>query len=428
MSTPPRLALPVLLLVAGALPAGRLAFADTVVTKDGLVLEGAVTKAADGAVTVVSEAGTVRIAASAVKSVTPGEGPRAALRREAKALAASDAAGWYRLSLRAEEAGAPDLAREALRAVVAAEPDHAAARRALGYEKVDGAWVPLEEARRRSGLVLFGGEWVLPKQAEAAAAAAPAGPAPAKDAVLSVMRAAAAPEPALSLAAEARLTAVPAAEREDAATALLLDRDPRVRTWACAHLAALGDERALRPLILSAVRDRDPEVRRSAALACTSFGNDDVAVPFVRAMSSTIPWVSANAMRALAVIGDKRVIGFVVKHIIAHGESPRSVIQSLNKVSYVRDYDVEIAQNANIANPIIGQAVEGVVFDVKVHDASTEKTVIETVAMDTFNALAGTSFHEVAEVAAWWEKHGAEYPGFPEKPTSTRAPARRPAY
>src|SRR5205814_4999224 len=136
-------------------------------------------------------------------------------------------------------------------------------------------------------------------------------PAPVKDAqVVAVMRAAAAPEAALSNAAEARLSSVPAAERVDAATALLLDKEPRVRSWACAHLAALGDERALRPLILSAIRDRDPEVRHAAALACTSFGNDDVAVPFVRAMGSSIPWVSANATRALAVIGDKRVVGY----------------------------------------------------------------------------------------------------------------------
>jgi hypothetical protein len=425
MTTRRRLALslPLFALVAGGLPAG----ADVVVTKDGLVLEGAVTKAADGSVTVRSDTGEVRLAAASVRTVTAGEGPREALGREAKALEAGDAAGWYRLSLRAEEAGASDLARTALRKVIAADADHAAARRALGFEKTDGGWVTTEEARRRSGLVLYGGAWVLPKEAEAAAVAAPAAPAPAKSNVVALMRAAAAPEPALANAAEAPLARVPVAERVDAATALLLDREPRVRAWASAHLAAAGDERALRPLILSAIRDRDPDVRHAATLASMSFGNDDVAVPFVRAMGSTIPWVSANALRALAVIGDKRVVGYVVKHIIAHGESPRAVIEALNKVSYVRDYDVEIAQAANIANPIIGQAVDGIVFDVKVHDASTEKTIIQTVAIDTFNALAGTSFREVAEVAAWWGKNAADYPGFPDRPAAARAPARRAA-
>src|SRR5262245_9073849 len=43
----------------------------------------------------------------------------------------------------------------------------------------------------------------------------------------------------------------------------------------------------------------------------------------------------------------------------------RAVVEVLNKVAYVGDYDVEIAQAANIANPIIKHAVDGVVLDVK---------------------------------------------------------------
>jgi type II secretory pathway component GspD/PulD (secretin) len=43
----------------------------------------------------------------------------------------------------------------------------------------------------------------------------------------------------------------------------------------------------------------------------------------------------------------------------------RATVEVLNKVAYVGDYDVEIAQAANIANPIIKHAVDGVVLDVK---------------------------------------------------------------
>ena len=43
----------------------------------------------------------------------------------------------------------------------------------------------------------------------------------------------------------------------------------------------------------------------------------------------------------------------------------RAVVEVLNKVAYVADYDVEIAQAANIANPIIRNAIDGVVLDVK---------------------------------------------------------------
>lgn len=43
----------------------------------------------------------------------------------------------------------------------------------------------------------------------------------------------------------------------------------------------------------------------------------------------------------------------------------RATVEVLNKVAYVADYDVEIAQASNIANPIIKNAIEGVVLDVK---------------------------------------------------------------
>src|SRR5437870_10059097 len=88
-------------LVAGSLAAGRAVRGDVVTTTEGLVLEGPVERAADGSVTVKTEAGSVRLAAASVRSVEAGEGRRAGLSREAKALSASDADGWYRL--RSEE-------------------------------------------------------------------------------------------------------------------------------------------------------------------------------------------------------------------------------------------------------------------------------------------------------------------------------------
>lgn len=43
----------------------------------------------------------------------------------------------------------------------------------------------------------------------------------------------------------------------------------------------------------------------------------------------------------------------------------RATVEVLNKVAYVADYDVEIAQASNIANPIVKNAIDGVVLDVK---------------------------------------------------------------
>ena len=171
------------------------------------------------------------------------------------------------------------------------------------------------------------------------------------------------------------------------------------------------------------MRDRDEGVRRAAVLAAASLGHDDVAVPFVRALASPHPSMVANAARALAVLGDERAVVHIVKRLTAHGEGGRSFIQGLNKVSYVRDYDVEIAQASNIANPEIGVAVEGIVLDAKVLDLGTERTIVETVLIGALNSLAGTQLRTREEVAAWYAARGSELPDFPREGGARRAVA-----
>src|SRR5262245_63089692 len=55
--------------------------ADVVETREGLVLEGDVTRSADGAVVVKTDAGEVRLAAGDVASTKAGDGPRAAAKK-----------------------------------------------------------------------------------------------------------------------------------------------------------------------------------------------------------------------------------------------------------------------------------------------------------------------------------------------------------
>ena len=412
--------LSVLLLAAGA----SLASADVVTTKDGLVLEGQVSKASDGAVTVTSPEGSVRLPASRVASVAAGEGPRTALRRELAALPGDDADGRYRLALRAESKGLADVAREAYASVVKVAPDHAAARRALGDEKVDGAWVSGDEARRRRGLVLYRGAWLLPVEADAAARAAAT--VVVSDVTLATtMRTAAVGEPALAHAAEVKLARTGAGERLPVASVLLRDGDAGVRTWACAHLAALGDESAIPPLLVSAVRDRDAGVRDAAVEAVASFGHEDVVYPFARALGSENPAIVANAAHALASLGDPRAIHVLVRRI-SHGGSPRAVVEFGTQVSYVSDYDVEVAQLSNIANPVIGVVQEGVVLDVKIHDVSIDETYVQTVLVDAFNALAGAQVKDMKGMLDWYRQRATTLPELPARPTGKRKAALTP--
>jgi len=57
--------------------------------------------------------------------------------------------------------------REAhLRRIIELDPDHAEARRALGYSQVDGQWATREEVMTDRGYVRYKGQWKLPQEIE----------------------------------------------------------------------------------------------------------------------------------------------------------------------------------------------------------------------------------------------------------------------
>jgi hypothetical protein len=95
--------------------------------------------------------------------------PDAAARKEATQrladLPKGDAAAAYRLALELDARGHRDLAQAAHRRVVAIDPEHAAARRALGFERVGGRWLSGDDLRRARGFVRSEGRWVLAQEA-----------------------------------------------------------------------------------------------------------------------------------------------------------------------------------------------------------------------------------------------------------------------
>lgn len=393
--------------------------ADVVTTKAGLVLEGSVARDKDGSLVVTTAGGEVRLSAADVTSVTPGEGPRAAAERARRELAATDATGHFRLALAFDAQGLPDLAREEYQSVVAVEPDHPAARRALGFEKVGDRWITVAEARRRAGLVLYGGKWLLAAEVDLLARGKKS--VAVKDASLVGAMKTAATTPALRAAAQARIALAGPVERVDAARALLVHHDPVVRRFACHELENQGDESALRTLVALCVRDTNPGVRAAAVRAAATFGNDDIAIPLVRALGSSHPTYVANAARSLAMLGDRRAVRYIVKRIVSHGSSPGSYFAHETQTTYIRDFDVEVAQTSFIADPIIGTIGEGEVADVKVLDVSMERTIVETILVDSFNRLAHASAKSADDVTAWMKVNEARLPDFSATPAAARA-------
>jgi len=399
------------LLGGAALAGGLVLTADVVTTSQGVVLEGVTTRATTGELVVATVDGEVRLAPGDVRSVVEGEGPRTRVAHALAGFAKDDAEGPYRLALGLEAQGRTDLARRAYEAVLAAEPDHPAARRALGFEKVDGAWMSVAQARRRNGLVLFEDRWVLPAELDRATKTRRT--ARVSDAALaSAMKAAATSKGALARSATLQVEQASPAQRLATATSLLVHRDPRVRGYACLELGRLGDAEALRSLIAVAVRDTNATVRADAVQAVASFGRDDAAIPFVRALWSEHPGIVASAAQALSTLHDPRSVRYLVRRISSHGSSPGAYFAHVEEQAYVRDFDVEVAQTSFIADPVIGTLQQGEVQDVKVLDASIEQTEIVTVLVGAFNSIAGTHFETAEQVASWAKDHMASLPDF----------------
>ncbi|MDH3590786.1 MAG: sister chromatid cohesion protein PDS5, partial [Planctomycetota bacterium] len=180
---------------------------------------------------------TIGSLALAWGTVSAGGSDAAAVEKydtRAAAVRADDAPGQYRLALWCTASGRDKLATRHYRAVVTVEPDHRAARRALGFEQVRGRWVKGKEARRAKGFVEYRGTWVTP--AEYALYN--------KD------------EIAAKAARKMRAVA-------DAALKRLHNADASVRARAMAAIEALPDAHRLRPLAIAA-RVRHEDVRRRA--------------------------------------------------------------------------------------------------------------------------------------------------------------------
>jgi len=70
----------------------------------------------------------------------------------------------YRLALELEAAGETALAAQAYERVLETDPEHRAARRALGYELVDDRWLAGDALYRARGFIHHGGKWMTAQE------------------------------------------------------------------------------------------------------------------------------------------------------------------------------------------------------------------------------------------------------------------------
>ncbi len=406
---------------AGALLLGGTASADVVRLRSGDILEGKATDLGESVRVVTGEA-TVELPWSQVKVIDRAATAADDLKARRAAVKDDDAKGLFALALWCQRQGMPEQAADLARKVVALEPANEGARAILGEQKVcpkcpecptTALWKKGDDLLAAKGFVSRDGKWILKAEAEALdrRAAIERQASDEEKRAAKLLESLGDRAPAVrSYAAEALGSLDPALRRR-----LFLvgarHRSEAVRAASAAGLGLKNDEGVVRTLLQLAVKDPSAEVRTAAVKSLKAVDIPEVASPLIRCLDAECPAVRMAAADALGGMGTRTSVETLIRkvHWVA-GPSNRANIQVLNQISYIGDYDVEIAQLSQIGDPIIMQLREGVVLDVKVFAAEGTDIEIERHAyVQALGNITGKEFgSDVKAWASWWVQEGRQ--------------------
>lgn len=142
--------------------------ADEVFLKDAGSISGRIVEQTADTIKIDVGDGIIGVPTSRVERFTKGRTPLDEYDDRAAKLGAKDVAGWRALGQWASHQGLTSQSRKAYEKVLAAAPDDAAARKALGYVSMNGKWLTEEEGYRARGYVNYDGEWMTQAEAQLA--------------------------------------------------------------------------------------------------------------------------------------------------------------------------------------------------------------------------------------------------------------------
>jgi hypothetical protein len=177
-----------------------------------------------------------------------------------------------------------------------------------------------------------------------------------------------------------------------------------LRVYAAGQLARLEDGRAVRPLLARVLREREDRVRRSLVAALRERASPDAVHVLGKALGSRYAPTRCRAAEALGLLGDELGLGYLVRKWEGRsGDFPRVYFTQVHQVSFVQDFDVEVASTSFIADPLLGVAQQGFSHPVKIIGTEQVITTRERAAWrGALKALAGRDLGPRVEA---WRRH-----------------------
>ncbi len=347
--------------------------ADVVLLQNDQVLTGRVeelppTAGKPARLRILTATGPVVIAADRVvlRSATPA-GLKPAFAKRRAALDAGNAAGWIELGHWCRRAGLALEADGCFRQLLGLSPDHPEARAAMGYVRFRDQWMTRAESMRAKGFVRYAGKWMLPAEAAHHRKKAAAGTGGVDAPLLKVRERAGFAAAVLrgEPGAAPRFAKLSAEEQLLVLLSGLTHTDSDIRAGAAERLRTRRDRRVVRALTRASVRDRAPEARASALSALKALDYDQTPLYFGSALRAKNEALRIRAAENLGTFGDSPLAPRVLtdRWMEGWGGGPRVNMFVGQSVAYIRDFSVEVAQTAAIADPEVDIIHEGAILD-----------------------------------------------------------------
>ncbi len=171
-----------------------------------------------------------------------------------------------------------------------------------------------------------------------------------------------------------------AAERLRVALKALEHRAASAR-WAGAKVLAELRDAPLRikPLYKATLLDEAAQVRRAAASALAVTADPAFVKLFSKHLANEHPTVRVRAAEALEVIDQLAGADAVLRAFEASFQPARANLTVTTQTAFLKDFDVQVAAGAVIADPVVAVVQSGVVLDVAVVSIVAERTVYRRV-------------------------------------------------
>ncbi len=190
-------------------------------------------------------------------------------------------------------------------------------------------------------------------------------------------------------------------------TAALRVEPASLRIRAAKELARIGDARAVRPLLARVLREPQPTVRAELARAAGRLRVAGSVHALGAALRSRDEVVRRRAAEALGQLGDVQGLAYLVAAWEARGgNGPRVYFAQLQQVSFIQDFDVEVAKTSFIADPVVGVINNGVALPVKI--LATEQSgriaiPASTLQRASVQLAGGAKARDAKGWRRWWD-------------------------